>query len=264
MKSKINFSLLFCFALFLSLTNPHRFEISKNRISAKPYPVKIENLDLFDSLRNRLIPVALYFPITDKVLTKQKVIIMNHGYGGNRPGSNKAYSYLTEYFAAKGYFVASIQHELPTDEPLPMIGNLQETRMPNWERGVQNILFVRKELKKTKPGLDFKQLTLIGHSSGGDMVMLFAKKYPALVNKVISLDNNRMALPRVKNPQIYSLRSSDPNGADAGVLPSLAEQQKFGMKIITLSNITHVEMSDDANEAQRKQINNYIFDFLTE
>jgi predicted esterase len=265
MKSIINFSLLLCLALLsISLTNPKEAESSQNQSSTNSFPVKIDSLNIFDSSRNRLIPVAFYFPISDKVLPKQKVIIFNHGYGGNRGGANKAYSYLTEYLASQGYFVASIQHELPTDEPLAMTGKLQETRKPNWERGVQNILYVIKALKKSKPGLDYKQLALIGHSNGGDMIMLLAQEYPALVDKVISLDNRRMPLPRVKHPKIYSLRSSDQNQpADEGVLPTPDEQRKFGMKIITLSNLTHVEMSDDANEAQRKQINNYILDFLT-
>jgi predicted esterase len=260
----INFFLLICLALLsISLTNHKEAESSQNQNSTKPFPVKIDSLNIFDSGRNRLIPVAFYFPDTKKVLSKQKVIIFNHGYGGNNAVSNKAYSYLTEFLASQGYFVASIQHELPTDEPLAMTGKLLETRKPNWERGVQNILYVINELKKSKPSLDYKQLTLIGHSNGGDMIMLFAQEYPALVDKVISLDNRRMPLPRVKHPQIYSLRSSD-QIADEGVLPTIEEQQKFGMKIIKLNNTAHNEMDDGANDAQRKQINNYIFDFLRE
>ena len=169
---------------------------------------------------------------------------------------------MTEFLASQGYFVASIQHELPTDELLPMTGKPQEVRRPNWERGALNILFVVEELKKRKPNLDYKHLTLIGHSNGGDMSMLFAHKYPEMVDKIISLDNRRMTFPRVKQPKIYSLRSSD-QLADEGVLPTTEEQQKYGIKIIKLKNTIHNDMDDHANADQRKEINGYILDFLS-
>lgn len=234
---------------------------SQNPISTSALQVKFDSLNLFDVSRNRAIPVALYLPNREKIRTKPQVIILSHGYGGNRGGDNKAYSYLTEFLASQGYFVASIQHELPTDELLPMTGKPQEVRRPNWERGVQNILFVLEELKKREPNLDYKHLTLIGHSNGGDMSMLFAHKYPQKVNKVISLDNRRMSFPRMRRPKIYSLRSSD-QVADAGILPTLEEQKKYKMRIINLQNTTHNDMDDHATTEQRKEINEYILDFL--
>lgn len=234
---------------------------SQNPISTSTLQVKFDSLNLFDVSRNRAIPVALYLPNREKSRTKPKVIIVSHGYGGNRGGDNKAYSYLTEFLASQGYFVASIQHELPTDELLPMTGKPQEVRRPNWERGVQNILFVLEELKKREPNVDYKHLTLIGHSNGGDMSMLFVHKYPQKVYKVISLDNRRMPFPRIQQPKIYSLRSSD-QVADEGILPTLEEQKKYKMRIIKLQNTTHNDMDDHATTEQRKEINEYILDFL--
>lgn len=65
------------------------------------------------------------------------------------------------------------------DDPLlAMEGNFMETRMPNWERGVANILFTIQEFKKLKPQLNWNDFILIGHSNGGDMTMLFATRYP--------------------------------------------------------------------------------------
>ena len=157
--------------------------------------------------------------------------------------------------------MASIQHELPSDELLPMTGNAQVSRRPNWERGAQNILFVINELKNRYPTLDFKHLTLIGHSNGGDMSMLFAHKYPELVNKVISLDNRRMPFPKTKQPRIYSLRSSD-QVADEGVLPNEQEQKSFGITVIKLNNTIHNDMDDNANDIQRKEINSFVLEFL--
>ena len=89
------------------------------------------------------------------------------------------------------------------DDPLlAMEGNFMETRMPNWERGVANILFTIQEFKKLKPQLNWNDFILIGHSNGGDMTMLFATRYPQLINKAISMDHRRMIMPRTRNPRL--------------------------------------------------------------
>lgn len=157
--------------------------------------------------------------------------------------------------------MASIQHELPTDEPIATTGKLAETRRPNWERGVENILFVIKELKRTRPELDYKDLLLVGHSNGGDIAMLFAQKYPQRVRKVVTLDNRRMALPRARKPQILSIRSSD-QAADDGVLPTTAERERFGIRIVKLNNTAHNDMWDGATKNQKQEINKIISSFL--
>lgn len=133
----------------------------------------------------------------------------------------------------KGYYVISIQHELPNDLPLAMSGNFMETRMPNWERGVENILFTIKEFKKLKPKLSWDNITVMGHSNGGDMAMLFATKHPMMAQKIISLDHRRMIMPRCSSPKVYTLRGSD-YGADENVIPTVEEQQKYHISVIQL------------------------------
>jgi pimeloyl-ACP methyl ester carboxylesterase len=226
----------------------------------KTFKAKPDTLNWVDQSRNRLVPVAIYE--AEKSTYNRKVVILNHGYWANRWGSFKAYSYLANYLASKGFTVVSIQHELTSDELLPMTGKIFETRKPVWERGVQNILFVINKLKKIRPDLDYKHMNLIGHSNGGDMVVLFATEYPQLVDKVISLDNRRMPFPRVKSPEILSLRSSD-QPADEGVLPSMEEQRKLGIKVINLNNTTHGEMDDSGNDDQKAEINTLVLGFLT-
>ncbi|SDH12709.1 hypothetical protein SAMN04488062_104217 [Flavobacterium omnivorum] len=120
---------------------------------------------------------------------------------------------------------------------------------------------VIKEIKEKNSELDFKHLILIGHSNGGDMTVLFAQKYPDLVDKIISLDNRRMKIPRTIHPKIYSLRSMD-QPADEGVLPTIEEQQKFEMTIIKLNNTIHNDMNDNGSRKQKREINNYILSFL--
>lgn len=220
-----------------------------------------DTMTWFDSARQRPVPVAIYSPY--KEVVHPKVVIFSHGYGANEGGANLAYSYLTEYLATQGYWVVSIQHELKTDSLMPTSGIPQIVRRPFWERGVENIWFVINTLKKKYPDLDITHLTLIGHSNGGDMSALFEPKHPGVAEKIISLDNRRMALPRTNHPRVYSLRSSD-LPADEGVLPPPEEQKQFGITIVKLPNTRHVEMSDDANAAQRAEINGYVLRFLKE
>lgn len=226
------------------------------------YEFSLDTLKLYDQSRQREIPIAIYKP-TSEVSGKQKIVIFSHGNGQNKGGDYLAYSYLTEFLATKGFFVVSIQHELLTDSLLPLTGNPQIVRRPFWERGADNILYVINELKKTNPDLDFKHITLIGHSNGGDMTALFPQKYPNIVEKIITLDNRRMALPKSKKVKVYSLRSSD-QPADEGVLPTEKETKKYKMKIVKLANTTHNEMDDNANDEQRQEIQKYILTFIND
>lgn len=111
----------------------------------------------FDCARERVVPVTVYQPEKEEAGTR--VVIFSHRYDGNsNVKSSQTYSYLTRFLAGKGFYVISIQHELPLDPPLAMEGHLMETRMPNWERGVGNILFVLHEFRKLKPSLDWGSL----------------------------------------------------------------------------------------------------------
>lgn len=226
------------------------------------FEFSLDTLKLYDQSRQREIPIAIYKP-TSKVSGKQKLVIFSHGYGQNKGGDYLAYSYLTEFLAIKGFFVVSIQHELATDSLLPLTGNLQIVRRPFWERGADNILYVINELKRTNPDLDFKHITLVGHSNGGDMTALFPQKYPNIVEKIVTLDNRRMPFPKTKKIKVYSLRSSD-QLADEGVLPTEKDTKKYKMKIVKLANTTHNEMDDNANDEQRKEIQEYIITFIND
>ena len=83
------------------------------------------------------------------------------------------------------------------------------------------------------------------------------------MNKIITLDNGRMPLARTSKPKVYSLRSSD-QPADEGVVPTEAEQKKYGMRIIKLQNTIHNDMDDHANDKQREEIRKYVMAFLND
>jgi len=221
---------------------------------------KLDTLSLFDQSRNRKIPIAIYQPKDIKQANKIP-IFFSHGYGENN-GSDylQAYTYLTEFLASKGYFVVSIQHELKTDELLAMTGKLQETRRPNWERGSQNIFYVLQKIKQDYPQLKYNELSLIGHSNGGDMTVLFAHKYPNLANKIISMDNRRMEFPRTFKPQIFTLRSKD-YPADENVLPTNEELKKYNITV-QFTDINQSSMDNDANETEREYLKTKILEYL--
>ena len=95
------------------------------------------------------------------------------------------------------------------------------------------------------------------------MTALFPQKYPGIVEKIITLDNRRMPLPRTLQPRVYSLRSSD-QPADEGVLPTEKEQKENNITIIKLIDVLHNDMGARANPDQQEQINNYLLQFLKE
>lgn len=228
------------------------------------YPPLIEiSREYLDSKRNRRIPVEIYYTNNTQNCKNTNIIIFSHGYGRNQPNSNKAYSYLTKTLAENEYFVISIQHELPTDDLLPMEGKPQIVRRSNWERGAENINFVLENLKKDYPNLNYKKVVISGHSNGGDISVLFTEKYPEKVWKLITLDQRRYAFPRITKPKIYSLRSSD-QIADEGVLPTNEEQKKYGITLIKLPNTIHNDMDDDGTKEQKEEIVNYFLKFLKE
>ncbi|MCG9792456.1 alpha/beta hydrolase family protein [Flavobacterium algicola] len=251
--NKLNLYVLILFSVFntaLSQQNP----VIKNLVTVK-------NIDLFDHERSRSVPIAIYKSAVDSTIKNQQLIIFSHGYYENKKNSNMKYSYLTNFLASKGYFVVSIQHELPTDNLIPTTGIPQIVRRPFWERGAETILFAINKLKKSTPELDFNHINVIGHSNGADMTALFAQKYPSKAYKIITLDNRRMALPKRKNPKIYSLRSSD-QPADEGVLPTVKEQNKYGITIVKLPYTIHNNMDDRGSDTEHDEIVNYISTFL--
>lgn len=214
-----------------------------------------------DSTRQRDIPVAIYAQAGD--LKDLPVVIFSHGYGANEPGSYLAYAYLNEALAAAGYFVVSIQHEQPGDGPLNVDGPARVVRMPNWERGAANIHFVVQELERLYPQLDHGRTILAGHSNGGDMSVVYSHQHPERIRQVITLDHRRMPILRASHPRTCTLRSSD-QPADPEVLPTEAEAEAFGIRVVFLPDTRHNAMDSDADPRQRAEIIGLVLGFLAE
>jgi dienelactone hydrolase len=226
--------------------------------------IRHETLNLFDSARQRPIAVDLavrrdYEMKANAGYWKLPVAIISHG----NTVRNTEYSFLANVFAARGYLVASIQHDLPTDPPLmTKVGLPYVGRLGVYEKGEANILFAVGQLKKLQPNANYDHLTLVGHSNGGDIAMYCAKQHPELVSKVITLDNLRVPFVLSNKLKILSFRSKDPNfKTDPGVLPTAQQAKAEGIDIVN-TPFQHTWMSDRGPDSAKERIQATLDEFL--
>lgn len=189
------------------------------------------------------------------------VAILSHG----NTVKHTEYSFLTNLFAARGYMVVSIQHDLDTDDPMvTKVGEEYVGRRMQYNRGIANINFAIDELKKLYPNADYRHLTLIGHSNGGDISMYFAKLHPDLVKKVVTLDNLRVPFVTDGKVKILSFRSKDPVfKADPGVVPNDDVCEKAGIKVVR-TEFQHNDLSDRGPDSVKTSILAQVQSFLDE
>ncbi len=231
------------------------------------WAIRHETLNWFDAKRQRPVTVDLsvrrdYEMKADAGYWKLPVAIISHG----NTVKHTEYFFLANVFAARGYLVASVQHDLPTDAPLmTKEGSLYVGRLAVYERGQENILFAINELKKIQPNADYDHLTMVGHSNGGDISMFFAQQHAELVRRVVTLDNLRV--PFVTDGRalkILSFRSHDPQfKADPGVLPSDTRAKEAGIDIVR-TDAQHTDMSDRGPDSVKENIQNSIDKFLND
>jgi dienelactone hydrolase len=240
-----------------ALTGAVYFAISK-------WGIRHETLNLFDSARQRAVAVDLavrrdYEMKAEDGYWRLPVAIISNG----NTVKNTEYSFLANVFAARGYLVASIQQDLPTDPPLmTKIGLPYVGRRGVYEKGEANILFVVQQLKKLHPNADYGHLTLVGHSNGGDTAMYFAKHHPELVSKVVTLDNLRVPFVLSNKLKILSFRSRDPNfQTDPGVLPTAQQAKADGIDIVQ-TQFQHTWLSDRGPDSAKERIQATLDQFL--
>ncbi|HSZ95343.1 MAG TPA: alpha/beta fold hydrolase [Bradyrhizobium sp.] len=233
-------------------------------VAGSKWAIRHQTLDLFDATRQRPVSVDLAvrrdyeMQASEGTRTLPVALISN----GNTV-KNTEYSFLENVLAARGYLVASIQQDLPSDPPLvTKVGMPYVGRLDVYKRGEANILFVVDELKKIEPNANYDHLTLVGHSNGGDIAMYTAKEHPGLVSKVITLDNLRVPFVHSDKMKILSFRSNDPNfKTDPGVLPTPEQAKAEGIDIVK-TPFQHTWMSDRGPEDAREQIQSTLEKFL--
>jgi hypothetical protein len=226
-------------------------------LTISKWAIRHETLMFYDASRGDR-PVAVDIAVrrdrelqADAGLLKLPVAILNHG----NTVKFTEYSFLANLFAARGYMVASIQHDLATDAPLvTKVGELYVGRLPQYHRGVANIRFAIDELRKVQPNADYDHLTMVGHSNGGDISMYFAKLYPDQIRKVVTLDNLRVPFMTDGRFKIISFRSKDPVfKADPGVIPSDEICEKAGITVVR-TTFQHNDMRDTGPDEAKSAI----------
>ncbi|MGC2774079.1 MAG: alpha/beta hydrolase [Bradyrhizobium sp.] len=217
--------------------------------------IQHESREFFDAERQRPITVDVavrrdYEMKANAGLWRLPVAVISNG----NTVKNTEYSFLANVFAARGYLVASVQQDLPTDPPLvTKVGMPYVGRLDVYKKGEANILCVLHEMKNRHPNADYAHLTLVGHSNGGDTAMYFAKEHPNIVSQVVTLDNLRVPFVIRDKLKILSFRSDDPQfKTDPGVLPTQAGR-KSGIDIIK-TEFQHTWMSDRGPYTARERI----------
>jgi hypothetical protein len=228
------------------------------------WAIRHETLSLFDARRQRPVSVDVavrrdYEMKANNGLWVLPVAIISNG----NTVRNTEYSFLANVLAARGYLVASIQQDIPTDPPLvTRVGLPYVGRRAVYLRCEANILFVLGELQKLQPNADYSHLTLVGHSNGGDVSMYVAKQHPELVSKVITLDNLRVPLVLSDRLKILSFRSKDPHfKTDPGVLPTPKQAKAEGIEIVNTGAL-HTDLSDRGPDAVKEKIQATLDKFL--
>jgi hypothetical protein len=230
------------------------------------WAIRHETLNLFDATRQRPVSADIavrrdYEMKANNGLWKLPVAIISNG----NTVRNTEYSFLANVFAARGYLVASIQQDLPTDPPLmTVVGQPYVGRRPVYLRCEANILFVLNQLQKIQPNASYDHIALVGHSNGGDVSMYVARQHPELVSQVITLDNLRVPFVLGDKMKILSFRSKDPNfKTDPGVLPSAAQAKNNGIDIVNTGAL-HTELSDRGPDSVKERIQATLNKFLSE
>ena len=174
--------------------------------------------EVYDESRDRLIPVEVSHPVEKEHCNETEkcpVALLSAGYGV----SHTKYAFLAKQLNQMGYMVVAIGHELESDPPLSVSGNLYETRSENWIRGAETLDVIKHYLASINQNYNFNDLLLIGHSNGGDISSWLANDGKDYIGTVITLDHRRVPLPRRKDINVLSIRGTD-YPADDAVLPS--------------------------------------------
>jgi pimeloyl-ACP methyl ester carboxylesterase len=233
--------------------------------TASKWAIRHETLTFYDATRNNR-PVAVDVAVrrdkemqADAGVNTLPVAILNHG----NTVKFTEYSFIANAFAARGYLVVSIQHDLPSDPPMvTKVGELYVGRLPQYQRDIANIKFAIEEMQKVQANADYDHLTMVGHSMGADVSLYFAKMYPDHVKKVVTLDNLRVPFMTDGRFKILSFRSKDPEfKPDPGVIPSDDVCEKAGITVVR-TGFQHNDMRDTGPDEAKASIQGMLDKFL--
>ena len=228
--------------------------------------MKTLHFDFYDESHKRQVPVSVYLP--EKEGNNLPTIVFGPGYQGQEDIQKeelvyKKYTYLAEYFTAKGYAFASIQHDVFGDvdglEKVDPNAIQDEARRHLYIRGEANILFALAQLAHQNLPLRLDKLILSGHSNGGDIAKYFANQHPELVHCVILFDARRARL-RPVSPLPVLMFEADDTTTDVGVIAEPLQENNsmranLDLTVIKPSGALHASYIDgEITEPLKKKI----------
>jgi len=140
---------------------------------------KFTDLDWVDPVRQREVPVRLYWPTQTPPNLQVPLVVFSHGIGGSRTG----YSYLGKHFAAHGIASLHLQHvgsdrQVWFGNPFLVVNRLWSAASEHEAvQRVRDLSFALDELlERSEYGgrIDRTRIAAAGHSYGANTVMLAA------------------------------------------------------------------------------------------
>lgn len=200
------------------------------------FPMEKGNHSLYPKIFEERVP-GPWEPLQVKVHSKKAdlsflvgndhpVIILNHASGV----AMTDYAFLAEDLSSHEYIVVSIQHDLQSDNEGPSFWD--GSSCSRNAKVIDNILYVFEWLKLTQPTLfagkiDLKRIGLIGHSLGGNSLLLWANRTlnsfykdtrPALLSRIdqkgvkeclILMETTRFSYPLNSRYPLFFLLSEE-------------------------------------------------------
>ncbi|MGF1734131.1 alpha/beta hydrolase [Photobacterium satsumensis] len=219
-----------------------------------------QTLTVNDPYRGREIPVSIDFPSNAgscKPDSKCRVAFIS---AGNKVPYTK-YQFISQLLNENGYMTVAVNHELPNDPPLSKQGDLYQTRIENWQRGAATLNFLQHELPHQFSAYEFNDLTLVGHSNGGDISTWLTRDDNDYVRQLITLDHKRVALPKSEKVRVLSIRATE-YPTKEGVLLTTSEQEAFGGCVVEIKDAKHMDLSDYGSLAVKQTTKDIVGGFL--
>jgi dienelactone hydrolase len=164
--------------------------------SAATAGFRIHDIDWFDDVRERAVPIRLYQPSESSVTMPVPLIIFSHGIGGSRLG----YSYLGRYWASHGLASLHVQHvgsdrSIWFGNPFNLLSRLQEVaQVKEAVNRVYDLRFALTRLLNDPLGqtLRSNQIIAAGHSYGANTTLLASGARVSQDNIPVDLSDARI------------------------------------------------------------------------
>jgi predicted dienelactone hydrolase len=157
---------------------------------------QIHDIDWFDDVRERAVPIRLYQPSEATAMAPVPLIIFSHGIGGSRLG----YSYLGRYWASHGLASLHVQHigsdrSIWFGNPFNLVSRLQEAaQVKEALNRVHDLRFALTQLLNDPLGQTMRpdQIIAAGHSYGANTTLLASGARVSQDNIPVDLSDARI------------------------------------------------------------------------